>query len=186
MRLHSMFTAALLLAMLAANGQFLFAGTQSGRLAAFAARQDLSDMIAFAQADGKITPVERSLILQEAQWALSKPEYERFVQAFDRIAPPPPKAKPVVQRVRPVQQLVKASPAKVPSPKATSVKAFVQKTPAYRLSAYKAPQKVAPATKATPVTTTPKKAAPAQTGSELVMPASANLPDGVAPPVFFR
>jgi hypothetical protein len=135
MRLQWTLGTALLLATLAVAGQSLAAGNESGRLAAFAARQDLCDMICYAKASGHISEGTRFLILNEAKSVLSHDEFLTFKQTLDRVAPPP-KAKPKHKHV-----------AK---------------------------------------TTYQKKSAPTAKGPELVIPASAILPDGVAQPVFLR
>ncbi len=139
MRLRWTLGAVLLLATLAVGGQSLAAATQSGRLAALAARQDLCDMICYARADGHISRTERVLILQEAKSALSHDEYLTFKRALDRIAPPP---KPMLKHKH--------------------------------------------VAKATHKTAVKKKPAPVEKRSELVIPASAILPDGMARPVFLR
>ena len=133
MRLLLTLGAALLLATLAVGGQSLAAGNESGRLAAFAARQDLCDMICYFKAGGSISQANRVLILNRAKSVLSHEEYQTFKQTLDRIAPPKPKLK----------------------------HKHVAKT-------------------------AQKKPAAVQKGSELVIPASAILPDGVAQPVFLR
>ena len=140
MRLQFTLGAALLLTMLAACGQSFAMGTDSGRLGALAARQDLCDLVCYARrADGSISQANRALILKEAKGLLSHEEYVSFKQTLDRISPPP---KPPVKHA--AKHLAK---------------------------------------------TTPKKPASATTGktdSELVIPSSANLPDGMAPPVLLR
>ena len=135
MRLQSTLGAANLVATLAGGGQSLAAGTESGQLAALAARQNLCDLICIAKANGNINHSERIIILEEAKSALSHDEYLTFKRTLDRTAPPPkPRAK--------AKHLAKTARTKKP--------ASVEK------------------------------------GSELVIPASANLPDGVAQPVFLR
>jgi len=122
----------LLLTTLAACGQSLATGSESGRLGALAVRQDLCDLICYARADGSISHAERVLILREAKGVLPHEEYLSFKQTLDRIAPP---------KKSPAKQLAK---------------------------------------------TTQKKPAPVKTESELVIPTSAILPDGMAQPVFLR
>jgi hypothetical protein len=134
MRLLWTLGTALLLATPAVGGQSLAAGNESGRLAAFAARQDLCDMICYAKASGHISEGTRFLILNEAKSVLSHEEYLTFKQTLDRVAPPP---KPKLKHKH------------------------VAKT-------------------------AHKKPAAAEKGPELVIPASALLPDGVAQPVFLR
>jgi hypothetical protein len=149
---------AALILTIAACGQSLAAGTQSGHLAALAARQDLCDLICYAKADGTISQSERTIILKEAKSALPADEYATFKQTLDRIAPPAkPKAKQMAKAMLKkykAKQLAKTTPKK---PKAVQL-----------------------------VKTTPKKPAPVEVENELVIPASVSQPDGVAPPVFLR
>jgi hypothetical protein len=88
MRLRCTLGTALLLTMLAACGQSLATGAESGRLAALAARQDLRDMICLARADGPISQADRVSILKEAKGVLPPDEFASFKRALDRIAPP--------------------------------------------------------------------------------------------------
>jgi hypothetical protein len=154
MRLQWMLGAALLLATLAASGQSLAAGTESGRLAALTARQDLCDLICYAKADGHISQTERALIIREAKSVLSHDEYQSFKRTLDRIAPPPKVAAKRKHLAKMTQK-----------PTQKAIQTATQK----------------PAQKATQ-----RKPAPAERGPELVIPASAVLPDGVAPPVYLR
>jgi hypothetical protein len=90
--------AAVLLMTLAAWGQSLATGAQSGRLEALAARRDLCDLVCYARAaDGSISQANRIYILKEAKEVLSPDEYRSFKQALDRIAPPKPTAKRVAK-----------------------------------------------------------------------------------------
>ncbi len=94
MRLRWTLGAALLFATLAVGGQSLATQTESGHLAALAARQDLCDLICYARSGGSISQTYRILILSRAKSVLSHEEYLTFKRTLDRIAPPPkPKAK---------------------------------------------------------------------------------------------
>ena len=75
------------------------------RLAALAARQDLSDEVCVAMAidGGKISPEKRFEILGDAQKILDPKEFEGFRRALDRISPPPPK-KLAAKRPNPMAQ----------------------------------------------------------------------------------
>jgi len=157
MRLRWTFGAALLLT-LATCGQSSGMGTESGHLGALAARQDLCDLICYARADGTISQAERILILKEAKGVLTHEEYLSFKQTLDRISPP---KKPTTK------QLAKTT-AKKPTTKQLA-KTTAKKPTAKQLAK-----------------TTRKKPAPVKTESGLVIPASAILPDGVAPPVLLR
>ena len=55
-------------------------------LTAFAARQELRDEVCVAQADGRITRLERYIILTDARSILKPEEYEAFKRAFYRLA----------------------------------------------------------------------------------------------------
>jgi hypothetical protein len=142
----------------AAYGQSLGAGTQSGHLAALAARQDLCDLICFAKADGTISQSERVIILKQAKSALPASEYATFKQTLDRIAPP---------KTATAKHLAKTTPKKLKTrqmAKITPTKPKVEQL----------------------AKTMPTKSAPVKVECKLVIPASVNLPDGVASPVFLR
>ena len=101
--------AALLLAIIAAGP----AAAKPSRLVAFAARQDLRDMVCIAIADGRISAQERIIILIDAKKILYPEEYRIFKRAFNRVSPPPKKR---VAR-RPVKIARKQPPPK-PQPTA--------------------------------------------------------------------
>lgn len=82
--------AALLLAIITAGPATAFEMRPS-RLEAFAARQDLSDMVCIAIADGNITAQERSIILVDAKHILYPEEFRIFLRALNRVSPPPKK-----------------------------------------------------------------------------------------------
>jgi hypothetical protein len=91
---------------------------EPGRLAAFAARQDLYDEVCIARAEGKISPASRYTILADAKQILTPPEYEGFKRSLDRIAPPPP---PQVAKHPTIKRLPKVAQKKAPTTRANAV-----------------------------------------------------------------
>jgi hypothetical protein len=203
MRLHFTLAAALLLATLAIYNQSQAAGPQSGRLAALTARQNLCDLIAYARADGHISQSERNIILEEAQSVLTPTEYANFKQVLDRIAPPAPPAKFKTRQYYVMMPARKAPQAlaqrMVPATTQPASQVAAQKTapaatqPASQVATQKTPQEIPqkvaqqPVQKPVQETASEKKATPPTgAGPELVIPAGALMPDGVAQPVFLR
>jgi hypothetical protein len=87
-------------------------GKETGRLAAFAARQDLHDEVCICMADGRISPIERANTLQAAKKILTPEEYAGFKQNLDRIS----MQNPVEEK--PVVVAVKKKPHKIAEPTA--------------------------------------------------------------------
>lgn len=107
--------AALLLTLVASSTHIATAG-EPGRLAAFAARQDLCDQISLAMADGQIDRAERYTILLNAKPILKPDEYESFKHTMNRVSPPVPVAKHSTKsRKLPTLAQKKVPPAATPS-----------------------------------------------------------------------
>ena len=82
------------------------------RLVALAARHDLRDEVCFAQADGRITRLERYIILTDAKKILTPDQYKAFRRAFYQLpSQEHPPAKHTAERTtkRPVK-VVRKSP----------------------------------------------------------------------------
>ena len=133
-------------------------GREPGRLAAFAARQDLHDEVCIAMRDGRISREERAEILTSAKKILTPDEYAGFKDNIDRISPP----KPAVEK--------KSTPSKqVAEKKLAPPKKAVEKHPA--LAAKKKPSMFSlPITSFLGSTSVPKNTAkkPAKTGESFV------------------
>jgi hypothetical protein len=74
-------------------------GREQGRLAAFAARQDLHDEVCICMADGRISPQERAEILKAARKILTPEEYPGFKANLDRVSPPVPMEEKLISTV---------------------------------------------------------------------------------------
>jgi len=82
-----------LLTAMVAGGGSVASGWDMGRLARFAARQDLRDEVCVAMADGVVTPQEKSELLGDAKKILSAEELTAFQRFMDRLCPPKKTAK---------------------------------------------------------------------------------------------
>jgi hypothetical protein len=110
-----------------------------GRLAALSARQQLRDEVCIAMADGRISRLERFLILADGKRILKPEEYAGFRESLERLSPPAPvltkqpvkiaqkkpapamKHKPPVAKVSPAPRpMAKVSPAPRPTAKVST------------------------------------------------------------------
>lgn len=88
---------------------------EPGRLAAFAARQDLCDEVSVAMADGRIDRAERYIILSDAKGILKSDEYESFKRSLNRVSPPTPVTKRSAKPKKPAT-VAQEKPPSPPTP----------------------------------------------------------------------
>jgi hypothetical protein len=83
---------------------------EPSRFAALAARQDLRDEVCTAMADGYLGPLERHIILTDAEQILKPEEYEAFKASVDRLLP----LKPIAMKRLPKVACKRPPPTKQP------------------------------------------------------------------------
>jgi hypothetical protein len=109
LRINSMVICALTALWIGLMQQISFAQTQGP--AAFAAKQDVKNMVVAAMSDGKITETERRDILLKAKNVVNDKEYAGLVKTMNRLSPPETLTPENTGKVKPVdKQLVAKLP----------------------------------------------------------------------------